>query len=135
MEDKIGSLPEDWTNHVVTEEVPAPSSSSSEAAPEPPVKRRASFLQLQEQLSKASAELDRIRQQIVAAESHSGSVDAQDQELESLGLHVGSHRGEWSEIFDEKTRLTCYYNSTTNVIQPQKPRGWVRMMAQHRFSS
>jgi hypothetical protein len=50
-----------------------------------------------------------------------------------LKLEFGSARGAWVELID-KERRTVYYNTVTDVLQIERPKGWVKMMAEN-FSS
>ena len=50
-----------------------------------------------------------------------------------IKLEFGSARGAWVELID-KERRTVYYNTATDVLQIERPRGWVKMMAEN-FSS
>ena len=48
-----------------------------------------------------------------------------------LRVSVAEKRGDWEEIVDNATGQTYYFNRNLDKIIFEKPKNWVRMVAQH----
>ena len=98
--------------------------------------------------NKGSFELEGIRLRILesisAKQAKDGtyhvrktSMDSADQGDQGRGegcaIEISDVRGCWLMVYDELLGMTCYYNQENGELLRERPKGWVKMLAEERF--